>query len=238
MPLLEVSELEAGYGAVPVLHGLDLSVNEGETAALLGLNGAGKTTTLLCVAGLLRPWGGEILLDGVSVAGWDAHDLVRHGVVLVPEGRHVFPGLTVGQNLRLGAWPRRKDRALFRRNRDLVFDVFPHLAERRSQLAATLSGGEQQMLALGRGLMASPRLLLIDEASLGLSPRLTQEVFQATRRINGEGITVLMVEQNAGVLRYVDRAFVMEKGGVTFQGTGSDLLQRAELRTAYLGTPA
>ena len=140
MPLLEVSELEAGYGAVPVLHGLDLSVNEGETVALLGLNGAGKTTTLLCIAGLLRPWGGEILLDGVSVAGWDAHDLVRHGVVLVPEGRHVFPGLTVGQNLRLGAWPRRKDRALFTRNRDLVFDVFPHLAERRSQLAATLSG--------------------------------------------------------------------------------------------------
>jgi branched-chain amino acid transport system ATP-binding protein len=238
VPLLEVSDLRAGYGAVPVLHGVTLSVDEGETVAMLGLNGAGKTTTLLCMAGLQRPWGGEVHLDGAPVTAMDARDLVKRGIVLVPEGRHVFPGLSVDQNLRLGAWPKRKDRTLMERNRAMVFEIFPHLAERRSQLAGTLSGGEQQMLSLGRGLMASPRVLLIDEASLGLSPRLTQEVFRATRRINGEGITVFMVEQNAGILRYVDRTFVMEKGRITFEGAGADLLQRAELRTAYLGTPA
>jgi branched-chain amino acid transport system ATP-binding protein len=238
VPLLEVSDLRAGYSAVSVLHGVTLSVNEGETVAMLGLNGAGKTTTLLCIAGLLRPWAGGVLMDGERVTGMDAQDVVGRGIVLVPEGRHVFPGLSVDHNLRLGARPRRKDRALVERNRAMVFEVFPHLAERQSQLAGALSGGEQQMLALGRGLMASPRVLLIDEASLGLSPGLAQEVFRATRRINGEGITVFMVEQNAGILRHADRAFVMEEGSITFEGSGLDLLRRPELRTAYLGTPA
>jgi len=237
MPLLEVSDLRVGYGRVPVLDGVSLTVQEGETAAMLGLNGAGKTTTLLSIAGLLRPSGGEVHVDGTPVTGLDVRDVVRRGVVLVPEGRHVFPGLSVDHNLRLGAWPRRKDRAQVAHNYDLVFEMFPLLAERRAQPAGTLSGGEQQMLALGRGLMGSPRLLLVDEASLGLSPKLTQEVFRATRRINGEGITIFMVEQNAGILRHVDRAFVMEKGRITFEGAGVDLLQRSELREAYLGMP-
>src|SRR5919201_3095836 len=161
VPLLEVNALAAGYGVVPVLRGLNLAANEGETAAVLGPNGAGKTTTLRCIAGLLRPWDGEVLLDGVSVTGWDAQNLVRHGVVLVPEGRRLFPGLSVEQNLRLGAWPLRNDRALFAHNRDLVFELFPRLAEWRTELSARLTGWDQQMLALGRGLMASPRLLLV-----------------------------------------------------------------------------
>ena len=238
VPLLEVSGLRAGYATVPVLNGVSLSVNEGETVAMLGLNGAGKTTTLLCIAGLLRPWAGDVLLDGEAVTTMDARNVAGRGIVLVPQGRHVFPGLSVDHNLRLGAWPRRKDRALLELNRALVFELFPHLAERRSQLAGALSVGGQQMLALGRGLMASPRLLLVDEASLGLSPRLAREVFLATRRINGEGITVFMVEQNAGILRYTDRAFIMVKDSIAFEGSGPDLLRRRELRSAYLGTRA
>ncbi|MFL5798158.1 MAG: ABC transporter ATP-binding protein [Actinomycetota bacterium] len=238
MSLLQVEGLSAGYGAVPVLHGVSLSVDEGQTAVMLGLNGAGKTTTLLSIAGMLRAWGGRISFDGRDVTKADARDLAKRGLVLVPEGRHVFPGLTVARNLRLGAWPRRKDRAAHRRNLDLAFDVFPPLEERRDQLAGTLSGGEQQMLAIARGLMAGPRLLLIDEASLGLSPKLSQEVFRAARRINGEGVTVFMVEQNAGILRLADRAYVMEKGRIAFTGEGTEMLDRAELRSAYLGAPA
>jgi branched-chain amino acid transport system ATP-binding protein len=238
MPLLEVRDLRTGYGAVPVLHGVTFSVEEGETAVMLGLNGAGKTTTLISIAGLLKPWGGEIVYDGKDVAGRDARHLVKAGLVLVPEGRHVFPGLSVENNLRLGAWPIRKDHKLQKKNREFVFQVFPRLAERRQQLAGTLSGGEQQMLAIGRGLMANPRLLLVDEASLGLSPKLTQEVFQAARTINGQGVTVFMVEQNAGILRHVDRAFVMEKGAIKFEGKGREILERGELRATYLGAPA
>src|SRR2546430_16099878 len=164
--------------------------------------------------------------DGETVSPReDSSRLVPRGLVLVPEGRRVFSGLTVHNNLRLGAWPKRKDQKAVKENEERVYEIFPRLAERKEQLAGTLSGGEQQMLAIGRGLMASPRLLLIDEASLGLSPRLTQEEFQATRRINGEGITVLLVEQNAGGLRYVDRAFLMRKGRSTFHGTRADLIQ-------------
>jgi branched-chain amino acid transport system ATP-binding protein len=238
VPLLEVDDLRTGYGAVPVLHGVSFSVEEGETAVMLGLNGSGKTTTLISIAGLLKPWSGEIRFDGQRIDGKDARHLVRRGLVMVPEGRHVFPGLSVDVNLRLGAWPKRKDRKLVAKAREFVFDVFPRLQERRDQLAGTLSGGEQQMLAVGRGLMASPRLLLIDEASLGLSPKLTQEVFAAARRINSEGVTVIMVEQNAGVLRHVERAFIMEKGQITFEGKGKEVLEEGGLRAAYLGAPA
>ncbi|HEX9375907.1 MAG TPA: ABC transporter ATP-binding protein [Actinomycetota bacterium] len=238
MSLLEVDDLRTGYGAVPALHGVSFSVGEGSTAVMLGLNGAGKTTTLLSVAGLLKPWSGRISFDGEDVTKADARTLVRRGLVLVPEGRHVFPGMSVFHNLRLGAWPRRRDRRRFKQSLEMAYEIFPVLQERRHQLAGTLSGGEQQMLALARGLMAGPRLLLIDEASLGLSPKLAQEVFQAVRRISREGVTVFMVEQNAGILRYVDRAFVMEKGRITFDGQGSEVLEHGTLRSAYLGAPA
>ena len=235
MPLLEVEGLRAGYGAVPVLHGVDIVVEKGHTAVMLGLNGAGKTTALLSIAGLLKPWGGRIVFDGRSIGGKDARHLVNMGLVLVPEGRHVFPGLSVYNNLRLGAWPKRRERKLFKRNARLVFELFPQLEERRNQLAGTLSGGEQQMLAIARGMMAAPRLLLIDEASLGLSPKLAQEVFRVTQRINSEGVTVFMVEQNAAVLRHADRAFIMENGQIKFEGTGQEILEAGELRNAYLG---
>jgi len=238
MPLLRVDGLRTGYGAVPVLHGVTFDVEEGETSVMLGLNGAGKSTTLLSIAGLLRPWSGRIEYDGRDVTRADARDLVKHGLVLVPEGRHVFPGLTVGQNLRMGAWPRRRDRKRSKENLELAFDVFPRLEERRNQMGGTLSGGEQQMLAIARGLMAGPRLLLIDEASLGLSPKLAHEVFAAARRINREGVTVFMVEQNAGILRHVDRGHIMEKGRIAFSGTGDEVLERGELQSAYLGATA
>src|SRR5438132_12166188 len=165
-PLLEVRGLRTGYGHVPVLHGVDLTVNTGETAVILGLNGAGKTTTMMTIAGLLRRWGGTVAYDDQVVGPReDSTGLVDRGLVLIPEGRRLFPGLTVHNNLRLGAWPKRKDQQVVRENEKRVFEVFPRLAERKEQLAGTLSGGEQQMLAIGRGLMASPRLLLIDEAS-------------------------------------------------------------------------
>jgi branched-chain amino acid transport system ATP-binding protein len=238
MPLLEVDDLRTGYGAAPVLHGVTLSVAEGETAVLFGLNGAGKTTTLMTIAGLQPRWGGRIVYDGQPVLRQEPETLVRRGLVLVPEGRHVFPGLSVEANLRLGAWSRRRDRTVVKSTMERVFDIFPRLRERAAQLAGTLSGGEQQMLAIARGLMSNPRLLLIDEASLGLSPKLAHDVFDTVQRINEEGVTVLMVEQNAGVLRIAHRGFIMEKGRIVHQDTGEALLGQGELRRAYLGTPA
>jgi branched-chain amino acid transport system ATP-binding protein len=238
VPLLEVTGLRTGYGQVPVLHGVDLSVQEGETAVIMGLNGAGKTTALMSIAGLLQPWAGEITYDGRRIDGLDARKLVARGLALVPEGRRVFPALSVRNNLRLGAWPHRRDRGRIRRDLGLVYEIFPRLEERREQLAGTLSGGEQQMLALGRGLMAGPRLLLIDEVSLGLSPKLAGEVFATIRRINGEGVTVLIVEQNAGVLGIAARAYVMQKGRIELERSGRELLEEGELRKAYLGAPA
>ena len=238
MPLLEVKDLRTGYGEVPVLHGASLSIEEGETAVLLGLNGAGKTTTLMTIAGLLRRWGGDILYEGRQIGSEDARSLVAQGVVLVPEGRRVFPALSVQNNLRLGAWSRRRDHKLFRKNLARAFEIFPVLKERRGQMAGTLSGGEQQMLAIARGLMASPKLLLVDEASLGLSPKLAQQVFNAAKMINGEGVTVLLVEQNAGVLKIADRAYIMNKGRIEYEGAGSDILNQTDLRKAYLGAPA
>jgi len=234
MALLEVEELRAGYG-FPVLHGISFEVHEGETAVLFGLNGAGKTTTLATIAGLLRPDGGAIRFDGRRIDGRSPAQLVRAGIALVPEGRRVFPELTVAANLRLGAWTRRRHRAELEQRRDLVFGYFPRLAERVDQLAGTLSGGEQQMLAIGRALMSGPRLLFIDEASLGLSPALAKVVFQVVARINDDGVTVIIVEQNVGVLPYADRALIMEKGTLVFTGVG-DELRHADLRATYLGS--
>lgn len=235
MSLLEVRDLRAGYGSLPVLQGISFNVEEGETAVLFGLNGAGKTTTVLNLAGLLKPWSGTITFDGKDVTGMDPRKLVAEGVVLVPEGRHVFPEFTVAQNLRLGAWPYKRDRKRTREVVEQAVDYFPRLRERWTQLAGTLSGGEQQMLVVARGLMARPKLLLIDEASLGLAPKLTQTVFEVVRRINEAGTTVLMVEQNAGVLSFADRAFVMEKGTLVYEGHGADLGDDTHIRQAVLG---
>ena len=233
MALLEIEELRVGYG-FPVLMGIDFEVQEGETAVLFGLNGAGKTTTVATIAGLLSPDGGSIRFDGDEIGGRSPTQLVGRGIALVPEGRRVFPALSVSNNLRLGAWCRRRHQREVAERRDLVFDYFPRLAERSEQNAGTLSGGEQQMLAIGRALMCKPRLLLIDEASLGLSPALAKTVFEVVKRINDDGVTVIIVEQNVGVLPYADRALIMEKGTLVFSGVG-DEIQGANLRESYLG---
>ena len=235
MSLLEVRDLKAGYGSLQVLQGISFDIEEGQTAVLLGLNGAGKTTTILNLAGLLKPWSGSITFNGRDITGLPPRKLVAEGIVLVPEGRRVFPQLTVAQNLRLGAWPYRKDR---KRTREIVeqwVEYFPRLRERWTQLSGTLSGGEQQMLAIARGLMARPQLLLIDEASLGLSPVLTQTVFEVVKRINEAGTTVLMVEQNVGVLKMADQAFIMDKGKLVFQGEGDEVMHDEKVRETYLG---
>ncbi len=235
MPLLEIDGLRTGYGALPVLHGISFGVEEGELAVMLGLNGAGKSTTMMAIAGLLRTWTGTVTVGGENVNKLDTAARVKRGVVLVPEGRRVFPALSVTVNLRLGAWSHRRDRRGMKERMDQVFDYFPRLAERRNQLAGTMSGGEQQMLAVGRGLMAKPRLLLIDEASLGLAPKTAQELFQTVKRIAQTGVTTIMVEQNAGALDVADRAFIMQKGTLIFSGAGDEELRATDLRAAYLG---
>jgi branched-chain amino acid transport system ATP-binding protein len=214
-----------------VLQGISFSVEEGTTAVVFGLNGAGKTTTVNCLAGLLPVWGGEIRFDGQVLSGRSTKAIVEAGIALCPEGRRVWPGLTVLKNLELGAWSRRSSSEAL----EQVFGYFPRLEERRGQLAGTMSGGEQQMLAIGRALMSQPRLLLIDEASLGLSPKLAQTVFQIVSRINDDGTTVVIVEQNVGVLPYADQALIMEKGTLTYDGSGTELERSGELRRTYLG---
>ena len=236
MALLEVRGLEVGYG-FPVLMGIDFDVEEGETAVLFGLNGAGKTTTVTSIAGLLKPDAGSITFRGEQIAGLSPSSLVAKGIALVPEGRRVFPALSVANNLRLGAWVRRRHTKENDERRALVYDYFPRLAERQDQMAGLLSGGEQQMLAVGRALMSQPKLLLIDEASLGLSPALAKTVFEVVRRINQDGVTVMIVEQNVGVLPYADRVLIMEKGTLVFNGVG-DEIRNANLRETYLGGDA
>jgi branched-chain amino acid transport system ATP-binding protein len=233
--LLEVRGLEVGYGAIPVLQGIDFDVTEGKTTVLLGLNGAGKTTTVGAISGLLKPWGGTITFEGERIDGLEPPALVERGVTLVPEGRRVFPGLSVAQNLRLGSWTKRARTAELKEAEAKVYDYFPILLERRTQMAGTLSGGQQQMLAVGRGLMSLPKLILIDEASLGLSPALAKTVFNIVDRINADGTTVIIVEQNVGVLKHADDALVMEKGEIVYRGTGEELRSGDELRRTYLG---
>ena len=235
MSYLEVRSLRVGYGSIPVLQGIDFDVQAGQTTVLLGLNGAGKTTTVASIAGLLKPTAGTITFDGQRIDGRDPAALVQRGIALVPEGRRVFPALTLAQNLRLGSWTTRSRRAELKTAEERVYDYFPILAERRDQLAGTLSGGQQQMLAIGRGLMSLPKLMLIDEASLGLSPKLAKTVFEIVDRINDDGVTVIIVEQNVGVLRHADSALVMEKGAIVYSGSGDDLRKGDELRKTYLG---
>jgi len=237
MSLLEVEDLRTGYGSLPVLQGISFSVQEGTTAVVFGLNGAGKTTTVNCLAGLLPVWEGAIRFDGAVLSGKSAKAIVEAGLSLSPEGRRVWAGLSVQKNLELGAWSR-KDRKAESETMEKVFGYFPRLDERKSQLAGTLSGGEQQMLAIGRAIMSRPRLLMIDEASLGLSPKLAQTVFEVVSQINKDGTTVIIVEQNVGVLPYADQALIMEKGTLTFDGSGAELERTGELRRTYLGDTA
>jgi branched-chain amino acid transport system ATP-binding protein len=234
--LLSIEGLEAGYGGLPVLFGVDLDVRPGEIVALMGANGAGKTTTLRAVTGQLRPSKGKVLLDGQDVTGRPAEWLVRRGVTLVPEGRGMLRGLTVEENLALGAWVVR-DRAEVAAAFERAYDTFPMLQERRGQRAGTLSGGQQQMLALARALMSGPRLLLVDEASLGLSPAMTSTAFELLTRVNAEtGVAVLLVEQHVHALERASRAFVLEKGRVVDRAEGAAVAAMEErLRAAYLG---
>lgn len=234
MALLEIQDLVVGYGRYPVLHGIDFVVEEGEVCVLLGLNGAGKTTTVATIAGLLRPMSGQVVFDGKSLGRRSPSARVKSGVSLCPEGRRVFPRLSVQQNLRLGAWTQRRHAKAVKQQMQLVLDYFPRLDERADQMAGTLSGGEQQMLAVGRALMSRPRMLMIDEASLGLSPTLARTVWEAAARIARDGTTVLMVEQNAGALPFADRALIMEKGTLAHTAVGA-AIRDVNLREAYLG---
>jgi branched-chain amino acid transport system ATP-binding protein len=233
-PLLEIEALRAGYGGVPVLHGVDLAVNAGEIVALLGSNGAGKTTLNNNVSGIFRPYGGCVRFDGVDVPGADPCRVVESGLIQVPEGRRIFPNLTVRENLELGGY--RRGRARRAQNLDRIVGVFPRLKERFTQPAGTLSGGEQQMLAIGRGLMAEPRLLILDEPSLGLSPLLVEEMFDLIRRLNADGLAILLVEQNVvQSLALARRAYVMENGRIVLSGPAERLREDPALKRAYLG---
>jgi branched-chain amino acid transport system ATP-binding protein len=233
MALLEVKDLRVSY-SFPVLLGVSFHVEAGETCVLFGLNGAGKTTTVSTIAGLLKPDSGSIVFDGTEVAGHSTPELVRRGIALCPEGRRVFPELSVKQNLKLGAWTRRRSPKEVDETEQLVYEYFPVLGQRPNQLAGTMSGGEQQMLAVGRALMCRPKLLLVDEASLGLSPLLATTVFRAVSRVKEGGTTVIIVEQNIGVLPYADRVLILEKGTLVFQGVGNEI-RKVNLREQYLG---
>ncbi len=232
--MLEVTGLAAGYGALPVLRGIDFGLSAGEIVAVLGSNGAGKSTLNNTLSGLLRPSAGAIRFDGVEIAGVKPAAIVALGLIQVPEGRRVFPNLSVRENLEMGSY--RRGRAHRARNLDRVSTIFPRLRERMDQRAGTLSGGEQQMLAIGRGLMAEPRLLILDEPSLGLSPLLVEEMFALIARIRAEGLSVLLVEQNVvQSLGIADRAYVLEHGQFALTGPAASLMADPRLRQTYLG---
>jgi len=233
--LLKIKDLQAGYGDVQILYGVSLEINRGETVALIGANGAGKTTTIKTISGLLRAWGGTVEYDGEDITNWPSHKIVSEGLVQVAEGRKLFPGLTVRENLELGGFLPSL-RANRQKNMRHVFEMFPRLEERKTQIAGTLSGGEQQMLAIGRALMSEPRVLMLDEPSLGLAPMLVENIFEVVERVNSEGVTVLIVEQNAvQTLRMAERGYVMEHGKIILSGTGAELLEDPRIREAYLG---
>ena len=236
MSLLKVEDLHVYYGSIHAIKGISFEVEEGETVTLIGANGAGKTTTMHAISGLLKVQSGEIDYCGQNISKMEAHKIIRLGLAQVPEGRRVFSGLTVMQNLQMGAYTRRDGKEAIQNDYDMVFDLLPRLKERRNQPAGTLSGGEQQMLAMGRALMCKPKMLLLDEPSMGLSPLLVQEIFDIIRNIHKEGMTILLVEQNAQMaLSVADRAYVLETGRVVMDGTGAALLTNERVRSAYLG---
>jgi branched-chain amino acid transport system ATP-binding protein len=233
--MLRVIDVHAGYGGIRALRGVSLEVKAGEVVALIGANGAGKTTLLLTISGVLKPLAGDILFEGRSIRGLAEDKIVRLGVLQVREGRGILTRMTVQENLEMGAYGR-SDRNGIRHDLELVFERFPALRQRRRQFGATLSGGEQQMLAIGRALMARPKLLMLDEPSLGLAPMLVNEIFRLIRDFKQEGRTILLVEQNAKkALQCADRAYVMETGRIVLEGRGDDLLRSPEVQQAYLG---
>jgi len=235
MALLEVKNLEVYYGVINALKGISFEVNEGEIVTLIGANGAGKTTTMQSVIGLIPSRGGTVVYDGVDITKMSCHKIVHLGMSQVPEGRRVFQELTVYENLMMGAFSQKKD-VNFKEDIEKIYTRFPRLAERKNQIAGTLSGGEQQMLAMGRALMSHPKLLMLDEPSMGLSPLLVDQVFEIIKDINKDGTTILLVEQNAGKsLAISDRAYVLETGSIVLSGTGAELAASDEVKKAYLG---
>jgi branched-chain amino acid transport system ATP-binding protein len=233
--LLQVSGLKVAYGGIQAVKGVDFEVREGELVSLIGSNGAGKTTTMKAITGLLGIHGGDIQYLGRSVRGRGPWDLVKDGLAMVPEGRGVFTRMSITENLQMGAHIR-NDTAEIARDLDKVFGIFPRLKERRTQLAGTMSGGEQQMLAMGRALMSRPKVLLLDEPSMGLSPIMVDKIFEVVREVHAQGVTVLLVEQNASrALQIADRGYVMESGVITMSGNAREMLNDPKVRAAYLG---
>ncbi len=235
MAMLEVKDLEVYYGVIQAIKGISFEVNEGEVIALIGANGAGKTTTLHTITGLLSPKSGHVMFQGQDITKVPAHKIVSMGMAHVPEGRRVFADLSVYENLRMGAYTR-KDKAEIEESLKNVYKRFPHLEERKNEMAGTLSAGEQQMLAMGRALMSKPKIILMDEPSMGLSPILVNEIFDIIRSVSESGTTVLLVEQNAKkALSIADRAYVLETGRIVMEGNAKDLLENDDIKKAYLG---
>ena len=234
MSILEIQDLSVHYGGIVALGGITFTVEEGSIVTLIGANGAGKSTTLRAIMGLVPTAAGSVIYRGEKITGLDTRKIVEMGLVLVPEGRRVFPNLTVLENLKLGAYL--QDKPTETRRLEHVYDLFPRLKERHWQHAGTLSGGEQQMLAVGRALMANPTMVMMDEPSLGLAPLVVKDIFSIIRRINSEGVTVLLIEQNANVaLHTADYGYVLQTGTITLEGTGAELLANEEVKVAYLG---
>ena len=232
--ILQVNDLHVYYGSIHAVKGVSFEVNQGEVVTLIGANGAGKSSTLRTIAGLVKPSGGTINFRGDNITGRDATTIVKKGITLVPEGRHIFPDLTVLENLKVGAYLRSDD---ISGDIQWVYDLFPRLRERSWQAGGTLSGGEQQMLAVGRALMARPKLIMMDEPSLGLAPLVVRDIFEIIRQINHQGVSILLIEQNANMaLKVADSAYVMETGCITLSGAGKDLLNNEAVKKAYLGT--
>ncbi len=233
--LLELRKINAGYGDLQVLWDVDLTVDKGEIVSLLGSNGAGKTTTLRVISGLLKPFSGRVMFNGGDITKLPSNKRVEMGLALVPEGRQLFPEMTVLDNLEMGAYTKRA-RGKFHDTLEWVFTLFPKLKERKTQLAGTMSGGEQQMLAIARGLMSRPEVLMMDEPSMGLAPKLVLEIFGTIKKLREEGVTILLVEQNAkAALDVSDRAYILETGKIVLQGPAQELLGKDEVRKAYLG---
>lgn len=233
--MLKVEHLKAGYDGVEILHDISFEVKEGQIISLIGANGVGKSTTMKAVTGLIRPTGGKITYLGEDVTYLKAHEMVSKGMVMVPEGRHLFGKMTVEDNLKMGSYLIR-DTSLINKNLQKVFTMFPRVKERTKQIASTLSGGEQQMVAIARGLMSDPKLLILDEPSLGLSPKLVQEVFEFVREISNLGITVILIEQNmVDTLKMSDYSYVIKNGETILEGTGEELMNNEEVKVAYLG---
>ncbi|GGY21145.1 ABC transporter ATP-binding protein [Paludibacterium paludis] len=236
MSLLDVKNLQVSYGGIQAVKGIDFSIAKGELVTLIGANGAGKTTTLRTLVGMVKRSGGSIAFDGQDTAGIASYDFVRHGLVMVPEGRGIFGKLTVEENLLMGAYIR-DDKAQIQVEMERVYELFPRLKERQRQLAGTLSGGEQQMVAMGRAMLSRPKLLLLDEPSMGLAPIIVQKIFEIIQMVAAEGVTMLLVEQNAKLaLEISQRGYVMESGRITMEGEAASLLSDERVRNAYLGS--